>query len=123
MNRIEINEERENRIEIEVVVDAYDSEERATGWYYYIADGVKFPFEACCIKTMSKSPLFEGEIIQVIDMADEEDDYTKGMFVKVKWKDREFGVPLEQLKPLNVNDETREIIEDWQYWIARGYDF
>jgi endonuclease I len=34
MARIKKDEERENRIDMEVVVDAYDSEERAMGWYY-----------------------------------------------------------------------------------------
>ncbi len=34
MTRIERDEERENRIEDEVIVDAYDAEEQAMGWYY-----------------------------------------------------------------------------------------
>ena len=29
---------REERINMEIVVDAYDEEERAMGWYYYLAD-------------------------------------------------------------------------------------
>ena len=34
------NAEREHRIEMEIVVDAYDSDERATGWYGYLQDQV-----------------------------------------------------------------------------------
>jgi hypothetical protein len=32
------DEIREERIDMEVVVDAYDSGERAMGWYYYLED-------------------------------------------------------------------------------------
>lgn len=35
---MEINEVREERITMEVVVDAYDEMERAAGWYYYLED-------------------------------------------------------------------------------------
>jgi hypothetical protein len=38
--------EREHRIDHEVVVDAYDSEERAIGWYYYLQEKITFPFKA-----------------------------------------------------------------------------
>ena len=33
------------------------------------------------------------------------------------------GVPVHQLKPVNVDEETRQVIEDWHYWVARGYHF
>ena len=37
---------REDRIEMEIVVDAYNSEERAMGWYSYLQDALSFPFTA-----------------------------------------------------------------------------
>ncbi len=36
--------EREERIRMDIVVDAYDSEEVASGWYYYLDDTLRFPF-------------------------------------------------------------------------------
>ena len=33
------------------------------------------------------------------------------------------GVPLAQLKPLKTDKETKQAVEDWQYWKARGYQF
>lgn len=44
MSKIKKDKEREHRIDMEVVVDAYDSEERAMGWYYYVSDECDFPF-------------------------------------------------------------------------------
>jgi hypothetical protein len=35
---------REHHIDMEVVVDAYDEQERAMGWYYYLQDKIAFPF-------------------------------------------------------------------------------
>ncbi len=39
MERIDRDEEREHRIAMEVVVDAYGPEEQALGWYYYLDRG------------------------------------------------------------------------------------
>ena len=48
MSKVEKDKDREYRIDMEVVVDAYDSEERAMGWYYYVSDDCDFPFKARC---------------------------------------------------------------------------
>jgi len=42
------DEVREERIVMEVVVDAYGRSERAMGWYYYLDGKMKFPFKARC---------------------------------------------------------------------------
>lgn len=39
------NSAREQRIEMEIVVDAHDSDERAMGWYCYLEDKRKRPSE------------------------------------------------------------------------------
>ena len=33
---------------MEAIVDAYGSEERSMGWYYYLDNKLKFPFKARC---------------------------------------------------------------------------
>ncbi|MEN8906235.1 MAG: calcium-binding protein [Clostridiales bacterium] len=123
MDRIEKNDEIEDRIIFEVIVDAYDEYERSMGWYYYIAENIEFPFKAVCIRKMGKSPLAVGEEVNVIDISEDSCDDLKGMYMKINWNNRSFEVPLEQLNPLNVDDETRKIIGDWHYWVDRGYDF
>lgn len=114
-------EEREDRILMEAVVDAHDSEERASGWYYYLDDKMNFPFEASCSKLIKSSPLQVGEKVTVLEMIDEGN--SKGMYVNIQWKDRLFGVPLEQLRPLDADEQTLEAVEDWNYWVERGYEF
>ena len=122
MANVEKDEAREHRISMEAIVDAYDSEEQAMGWYYYLDDKIQFPFEAKCTRERRVSPLNVGEHVQVLCMAPE-DECMREMFVEIQWSDRTFGVPLAQLQPLNIDDETQEAIEDWHYWVDRGHEF
>lgn len=120
MDKLERDEEREERIEMEAIVDAYDSEEQAMGWYYYLQDKITFPFEAQCVNERSISPLQKNEKVEVDGMAPE-DDCMCEMFVMIHWMNRTLGVPLAQLEPLQTDDETEEAIADWHYWVGRGY--
>jgi hypothetical protein len=53
----EREEEREERIIMEIVVDAYGPEEQAMGWHYYLQDMMQFPFTATYISKRRSSPL------------------------------------------------------------------
>ncbi|HEX2171164.1 MAG TPA: calcium-binding protein [Dehalococcoidia bacterium] len=44
------------------------------------------------------------------------------MFVLVPWERRTLAVPLSQLEVITGDESTRRAIEDWHYWIARGYE-
>ena len=115
------DEEREERITMEIVVDAYDSEEQAMGWYYYLEGTMQFPFTARCVVQRAISPLKPGEKVKVVGMAPvEECDHE--MFVMIRWKSHEFAVPLIELEGVNVDEKTQQAIEDWHYWVERGYE-
>jgi hypothetical protein len=43
------DEEREERILMEVVVDCYTEHEQAVGWCGYLDDHLRFPFTATCV--------------------------------------------------------------------------
>ena len=58
------DDEREERIHMEIVVDAYDSVERSISWYYYLDDTLQFPFKARCIAHRSTSPLAVGQALE-----------------------------------------------------------
>jgi hypothetical protein len=122
MTRVAEDEVREERIALEAIVDAYGPEEQAMGWYYYLQDKINPPFKAKCIKKRSISSLQEGEQIEVLGMAPES-ECEREMFVMVKWQGRELAVPLAQLEAIGVDEATQEAIEDWHYWVNRGYEF
>jgi Calcium binding len=113
---------REERIQNEVVVDAYGPQEQAMGWYYYLEDKIRFPFQAKCIVAKAVSPLLKGEIVEVQGMAPEE-ACSSEMLVLMKWQGRTMAVPLSQLHAINGNKATDEAIADWHYWVAQGYCF
>jgi Calcium binding len=113
---------REERIGQEIVVDAYTSEERAMGWYYYLESKLRFPFTAICIKRRATSPFKIGESLSITGLAPEEDCMSE-IIVLTEWHGRALGVPLAQLRPRKVDADTKEGIEDWHYWAAMGYQY
>lgn len=121
---IERDETREERIRMEIVVDAYGPEEQAMGWYAYLEDVLQFPFTARCTTQRIISPLQVGDEVEVVDMAPAE-ECEHEMFALIRW-DREegLGVPLSQLEVIDAEDEeTQQAVEDWRYWVGRGYQF
>ena len=113
----------EDRITMEIVVDAHDAEEQAMGWYYYLDEKLEFPFTATCIGERAISPLRKGDEVEVLEMAPG-DECEQEMFVGIRWEHRPLAVPLSQLKPIAYTDkETKEAVADWHYWVAQGYEF
>jgi hypothetical protein len=118
MTRSERDEERDERIEMEIVVDAYGPEEQAMGWHAYLDDTLEFPFEARCRTEREESPLEEGETVRVVGMSSTEPTLSQ-QFVTIEWMDRTLGAPLEQLEPVDVGSATEQAIADWHYWLER----
>jgi hypothetical protein len=121
MKRRSREEDREQRITMEIVVDAYTPEEQAMGWYYSLEDRLQFPFVARCTAERAISPLRVGDEVEVVGMAPEEECQHE-MFVLIRWERRSLAVPLAQLEGAAVDEQTRQVIEDWQYWVAQGYE-
>ena len=122
MSKTKTDSKREHRIEMDIVVDAYDEYERALGWYYYLENNLRFPFSARCICKRATSPLQVKDEVEVIRMASE-DECEHEMFVVIRWEKEGLAVPLSQLKPFAVNAETKQAVEDWHYWVKQGYRF
>ena len=123
---IETDEIREHRISMEAVVDAYNEQERAIGWYYYLEQRLDFPFLARCATRRSTSPLKVGEEVEVVSMAPVE-ECEHDMFVEMGWDEEELAIPLSQLEVVDADDETREAVreavDDWLFWTKKGYQF
>ena len=122
MRRPKEDEKREERIEMEIVVDAYGPEERAMGWYCYLENELHFPFRAKCIAQRAISPLRKGQEVEVVELAPG-DEGEHEMFVGVAWEGRTLAVPLSQLAIIKADQATTQAVEDWHYWVARGYEF
>ena len=112
---------REERIQDEIVVDAYGPEEQAMGWYYYLEENLQFPFRARCVAERAISPLRPGDEVEVVGLPPEEECQHE-MFVQMRWERRTLAVPLSQLEGIAVDAQTQQAIEDWHYWVNRGYE-
>jgi hypothetical protein len=121
MKRPSRDEEREQRITMEIVVDAYTPEEQAMGWYHSLEDRLHFPFVARCTAERSISPLRVGDEVEVVGIAPEA-ECQHAMFVLIRWERRTLAVPLAQLEGVAVDEQPRQVIEDWHYWVAQGYE-
>jgi hypothetical protein len=122
MPKTQLDKRREKRIQDEILVDAYTSEEQALGWYYYLQDKLHCPFLARCISSRPISPLRRGQEVCVEGQPPEEECYRE-MFVTVSWDNQTLAVPLEQLEPVRADKTTRQAIGDWHYWLRQGYEF
>jgi hypothetical protein len=120
MTRQAKDEAREERINMEIIVDAYGPEEQAAGWYNYLSDTLQFPFSARCVARRAISPLEPGDEVEVVEIAPVE-ECEHEMFVLIRWKPHQLAVPLMQLEGIQVDEETQQAIEDWHYWVDRGY--
>jgi hypothetical protein len=115
--------ERESRIRDEIVVDAYGPEERALGWHCYLQDQLQFPFKAKCIAKRITSPLCVGDKVEVLGMPGE-GECEHEMLVTIRWEKDGLVVPLTQLKPAaDADNETKQAVGDWHYWVQQGYEF
>ena len=82
---------RKERIENEAIVAAYGPEEQALGWYHYLKNKIRFPFQAKCTVARTVSPLRKGEIVEVQGMAPE-DACSADMLVLTHWQSRTLAV-------------------------------
>lgn len=118
------DDDREERITMEIIVDAYNESERWTGWYCYLENTLAFPFEAECIEPRKRFPLKSGEQVTVLGMLDDDEGNGLGeMMVEAEWRDSTLGVPLAQITGIGVDKKTAEAIADWHYWVAQGRQF
>ena len=117
-----LDEEREQRIEMEIIVDANGPEEQTLGWYNYLEENLQFPFLTRCIRERTISPFHVGDEVEVIGLGPQE-ECAHEMFVLTRW-DRPGGlaVPLSQLEVTVADEQTTQAVEDWHYWVEQGYE-
>jgi hypothetical protein len=126
MSRVKQDKSREERIDMEIVVDAYNEDERAMGWYYYLDNNLNVPFKAKWVAKKGSASAYEGEEVEVWGMADEQ-YCEEEMFVEVAYQEDgvedSFSVPLYEIEPTEADSKTAEAVADWHYWVNQGYEF
>jgi len=93
------DDDREERITMEIVVDCYDEHEAWSGWWCYLDGKLSYPFEPECIHERHGAPLKIGGRVTVNDMLDDNGaaDSLGEMQVEIAWQGRTLAVPLAHL--------------------------
>jgi hypothetical protein len=107
---------RQKRIDYEVIVDCYDDNEVAMGWYYYIAEKLVFPIPATVqLKQRGgKVEQVEVEIVEVDPKSEEGHPIRLG--ITEKGQKRVQYISPEMITHLNTSTANTIIINDWLYW-------
>ncbi|CAD5931338.1 hypothetical protein PCC9214_01305 [Planktothrix tepida] len=126
MVSIEKDESREERITYEIIVDAYDEQEVAMGWYYYLNDNINFPFAGKWSRKVRKTGKIQEKEVKVLGMASE-DECLSDMYVEVvdvgNNEDNVHTVRLSDIEAIDPDEKNQQALGDWQYWIEQGYHF
>ncbi|EAZ88289.1 calcium-binding protein [Crocosphaera chwakensis] len=116
MATIPHDDEREQRISDQIIVDAYNADEERMGWYVYIEDHLKMPFNA----------IWDEQTVEVVGISDE-DECQQEMRVDIRYTEKNsqdvFSVSLSEISPVDADETTNEAVNDWKYWVGRGYEF
>lgn len=121
MRQRSCDEEREQRITMEILVDAHTPEVQAMGWYSSLEDRLHFSSwpgaspnvasRPCASATRSRSPGWPPKRSASTRCSSSSAGNTDPL-----------AVPLAKLEGVAVDDQTRQVIEDWHYWVAQGYE-
>ena len=120
------SKERRHRIDYEIIVDCYDEYEQAMGWIIYLKENLKTPFKARYVENPQIPDVQPGKIIEVIELVNQEDDEELEHFeamVEIREGNNVCEIPLSEVEAIDTDQDTKQAVEDWHYWMGRGYQF
>ncbi len=113
------DEEREERIMMEIVVDAYGPEEQAMGWYYYLEENIEFPFKATAQLRNTDGATVPKEV-NVVGLASDEEGITgKDFLLDIEAGEYINTIAFSKLSRIKASPQTKEVFAVWNYWIGR----
>jgi len=115
-----MNQKYQDIIEDEIIVDCYDEYEVTMGWFYYFQDNMSFPFKAKISAETGIDNLKIGDTVNVVELMNSSDEmisiYDFKATVGIEYGEHIYDVSLEQIKGIDCNQKTDEVIEVWHYW-------
>ncbi len=107
---------RQKRIDYEVIVDCYDDDEVAMGWYYYFSDNLVFPIPATVqLKQRGgKVETVDVEIVEVDPKSEEGSPIRLG--ITEKGQKRVQYISPEAITNVKTSATNTLILNDWLYW-------
>lgn len=114
----ETEPEREERIQNEIIVDAYDNDEVASSWYYYLDEMLHFPFTAMVHTHRSGNTSYASQV-EIKEMAEMSRCGYGQMWVRGALslqKNTPLHFFLSDITSVEEDEERVMALEDWNYW-------
>ncbi len=109
-----------DKIEDEIIVDAYDDIEVSMGWYYTFDEQLTFPFMATA-QLKKKDGSVESKQVKVVGLHSKEEGFTDHDFqFTIEQNDYLVPIAYSALSNIVADDQTLEMFQIWNYWVD-GY--
>lgn len=105
---------RQSRIEDEVIVDCYDDSEVSMAWFYYLADGLEFPFKAC-VRLPLRGGKTEEKNVQIVEVDSKSEGDALRLGILEAGSERIQYVSPADIVAANTTAENLQILNDWLY--------
>lgn len=107
---------RDERILDTVIVDCYGPDEELMGWYYYLADGLHFPFYARVLLPQSIGSEAEKKVqVMGVDPRSEQGEPLR-LYALEDVSGQMMSISLCQIVQAHTAAEYLQILNDWLYW-------
>jgi hypothetical protein len=108
---------REARIQDEIIADAYDDDEVLSGWYHYLEEKLRFPFQAY-VNMENPEQINLKILVTVLRLADIRLCSTRCIWLVVHVRNSSwyFYIPVSEIMEVKVDKKTVQTLADWIYW-------
>lgn len=106
--------ERQYKIDYEIIVDCYEDHEVNMGWYSYLEDNLKFPFQVY-VKTEFRNGnkgMCLTDVVKIIS-AEAEEILFGGFYSTCEAMVR---FRISDIDKVIENNENREVLNNWFFW-------
>ena len=110
-------EEIRDKIDYEIIVDAYEEYEMSTGWHCTFDETLVFPFYAMA-QLKKKGGGVESKRVKIVGLHSDAEGFTEKDF-QLEMEQGGYLVPIEysKLSDIEAGEETLEMFQIWDFWV------
>jgi hypothetical protein len=108
-------EEMQDKIDYEIIVDAYDEYEQSAGWSIFFEETLEFPFTATA-QLRKRDGTVESKQVKITGLSSKEDDFMGDDF-NLEMEQGEYLRPIaySSLSNIQASAETLEAFQIWDF--------
>ena len=105
------------KIDYEIIVDCYDEYEMSAGWYCFMEEAIRFPFQAT-IKLEKRDGVIETKEVEIVGLSSDEEGFMNNDFdLEIENGQYIQTISYSELSNIKASAETLEAFRIWEYWI------